>query len=88
LIVAHWEPPAELKRLLDALSDDIVSASDVDVAGSNLDYDTGAMSRKARGRLVRMRELIDDAIDEPGETKDRVLVPGMALNGELRQRSN
>jgi len=86
LIVAHWEPPAELMRLLEAMARDVVESSDSDVAIGNADV-TGRSWRKIEALQVRMRELIGDAIEEPAATSEGLVLPPHVL-GELRQRSH
>jgi hypothetical protein len=81
--VKNWEPPADLMRLLEALANDVVAASDAEVAGS---VTTGVSSRKALALPIRMRGLIEDAIEEPGEARDRPLLPELDAAGEVRQR--
>ena len=85
--MAHWEPPAELMQLLDAVARDIVESSDADVAIGNADI-TGTSWRKIDALQVRMRELIGDAIEEPTGANERVVLPEVHVIGELRQRSH
>lgn len=79
----NWEPPADLTRLLQALADDVVAATEAEVAGS---VTTGFFSRKALALIIRMRGLIEDAIEEPAEAADRPLMPELDAAGEVRQR--
>ena len=90
MIVAHWEPPAELTRLLEALAHEIVSATDSEVNIASVDSEPTARPswRKAQASLARMRELVDDAIDEPREARQRARLPELEAIVELRHRPN
>jgi hypothetical protein len=81
--VKNWEPPADLTRLLQALADDVVAATDAEVSCGAT---TGFSSRQARALVIRMRGLIDDAIAEPGEARDQPPLPEVDAAGEVRQR--
>ena len=85
--MAHWEPPAELMRLLESMARDIVESTDADVAIGHADG-TGRSWRKIDALQVRMRELIGDAIEEPAGTSERLVLPELHVIGELRQRSH
>jgi len=87
LIVAHWEPPAELTRLLEALAGEIVDSTDAEVQVPSVPTVAGA--RAAVAAMIRMRLLIADAIDEPAELRERLPLPDYeAIIGEQRQRPN
>jgi hypothetical protein len=87
LNVAHWEPPAELMRLLEAMACDIVESTDADVAIGNAD-NAAASWRKIDALQVRMRLLIGDAIEDPAGMHERVVPPELHVLSELRQRSH
>jgi hypothetical protein len=84
LTVAHWEPPAELIRLLDALAAEIAAAADGEV--QLVSTETVADARATVAVTLRMRELIGDAIEEPAEARTRVVLPEAHVVSELRQR--
>jgi hypothetical protein len=87
LIVADWEPGAELTRLLEALAGEIVGATDAEVEFASTP--TIANARAAVTVMLRMRDLIGNAIDEPGELGERLPLPDLeAIVGELRHRPN
>lgn len=85
--MAHWQPPAELMQLLDAVARDIVESTDADVAIGTADV-TGMSWRKIDALQVRMRELIGDAIEEPSGAGERLVLPELHVISELRQRSH
>jgi len=85
--VAHWEPPAELMRLLEAMARDIVESTEADVAIGKADV-TGMSWRQIDALQVRMRELIGDAIEEPAGMKERLVLPEPQAISELRHRSH
>jgi len=86
LIVTNWEPPAELTRLLEALAGEIVGSTDaeVQIAGTP----TVGAARASLALVLRMRELIGRAIDDPAELSERLPLPDREMVGELRQRPN
>jgi hypothetical protein len=86
LTVKSWEPPAELMRLLEAFAGEIVGSTDAEIQVTSTP--TVAAARATLALVLRMRELIGDAIDEPAEVKERLLLPDLEAIGELRQRPN
>ncbi len=86
LTVADWEPSAELMRLLDALAAEIVAAADGDVQVASTE--TVADARGTLALVHRMRELIEDAVEEPTEVRSRLVLPEAHVVSELRQRSH
>jgi len=84
--VTSWEPPADLMRLLDALSAEIIGSTDGDVLVSNADQPSS--SRQTLTGLARMCEMIETAIDEPDEANDSLLFVELAVSSELRHRPN
>jgi hypothetical protein len=88
LTVKNWEPPADLTRLLDALANDVVVATDAEVSIASTEGTpwTRCSSRRALAMVIRMRGLIEDMIDEPSEARERALVPEFEAVREIRQR--
>jgi hypothetical protein len=86
LTLAEWEPPVELTRLLEALAAEIAAATDGEVEVASTE--TVATARATLALVLRMRELIGDAITEPAEFGKQVLLPGLHVVSELRQRSH
>ena len=84
--MADWEPPAELTRLLEALAGEVVSSTEPDIQLASTP--TAADARATVALLFRMREMIGDAIDEPAERKERLVLLALEAVGELRQRPN
>jgi hypothetical protein len=84
--VANWQPPAELTRLLEAFAGEIVDSTDAEVEAASTA--TVAAARGAVAQVLRMRELIGEAIEEPVEPMERLLLPDLDATGELRQRPN
>jgi hypothetical protein len=86
LTVTDWQPPAELTRLLEAFAAEIVGSTDTEVEAASAA--TVAAARATVAQVLRMRELIGEAIDEPLAPKERLPVPDLGALGELRQRPN
>ena len=86
MTVADWEPPAELTRLLEALAAEIATATDGEVEVASAENVAGA--RATLALVLRMRELIGDAIAEPAEFRRQVVLPERHVISELRQRSH
>jgi hypothetical protein len=84
--VANWQPPAELLRLLEAFAGEIADSTDAEVEAASTA--TAAAARATLAQVLRMRDLIGEAIDEPLELKERLLPPDPGAIGELRQRPN
>ncbi len=84
--MTNWEPPAELTRLLEALAGEIVGSTDAEVQIATTP--TVATARATVALVLRMRELIGDAIDDPAERNERLPLPDRDAIGELRQRPN
>ncbi len=84
--MTNWQPPAELLRLLEAFAGEIVGSSDSEVEAACTA--TVAAARATVAQVLRMRELIGEAIDEPVEVTERLLPPELEVVGELRQRPN
>lgn len=84
--MADWQPPDELLRLLEAFAAEIVDSTDREImAPSTLSV---ATARAALAQVLRMRDLVCEALDEPVELKERLLPPDFEVVGELRQRPN
>jgi hypothetical protein len=81
--VTNWEPPADLTRLLEALAGEIIDSTNVEMQVANVP--TVASARATVALVLRMRELIGDAIDEPAEFNKRLLLPEREAFGELRR---
>jgi hypothetical protein len=86
LIVANWQPPAELLRLLEAFAGEIADSTDAEVEAASTA--TAAAARATLAQVLRMRDLIGEALDEPLELKERLLPPDLQAVGELRHRPN
>jgi hypothetical protein len=88
--VKNWEPPADLTRLLEALANDVVTATDaeVSIAGAGCTPASRYSSRRALALVIQMRGLIEDVIDEPSEARDRLPVSELEATSEVRQRSH
>ena len=84
--MTNWEPPADLTRLLEALAGEIIDSTDVEMQVANVP--TVASARASVALVLRMRELIGEAIDEPAALNERPPLPGLVTAGELRQRPN
>ena len=84
--MTNWQPPDELLRLLEAFAAEIVDSTDREImAASTLSVVT---ARAALAQVLRMRDLVCEALDEPVELKERLLPPDLEAVGELRQRPN
>ena len=84
--MTNWQPPDELLRLLEAFAAEIVDSTDREImAASTLSV---ATARAALAQVLRMRDLVCEALDEPVELKERLLPPDLEAVGELRQRPN
>ena len=84
--MANWQPPAELTRLLEAFAAEIVGSTDREIeAASTLSV---AAARATLAQVLRMRDLVGEALDEPAGPSERLLVPDREAVGELRQRPN
>ncbi len=85
--MTNWQPPAELTRLLEAFATEIAGSTDAEVEAARTA--TVAAARATVAQVLRMRELIGEAIDEPVESGERLLtLPDREVRGELRQRPN
>ena len=84
--MANWQPPDELLRLLEAFAAEIIGSTDREImAASTLSV---AAARATLTQVLRMRELVCEAIDEPLELKERPLPLELETVAELRQRPN
>ena len=83
-----WEPPSDLTRLLAALADEIVAATDAEVHFAWLGMDTSLAltAREAQTLLERLRERIATMADEPEESDGRPLFAEAGILVEWRQR--
>jgi hypothetical protein len=86
LTVTNWQPPDELLRLLEAFAADIVGSTDAEIEAASTP--SVAAARTTLTQVLRMRELVCEAIDEPLELKERLLPPELETIDELRQRPN
>ena len=84
--MTNWQPPAELLRLLEAFAGEIVGSSDAEVEAASAA--TVAAARATVAQVLRMRDLIGEAINDPVEPNERLLPPDRESGGELRQRPN
>jgi hypothetical protein len=84
--VTNWEPPADLTRLLEALAGEIVGSTAAEMQVANVP--TIASARATVALVLRMRELVGEAIDEPAGLTRRLPLPDRGAFGELRQRPN
>lgn len=84
--MTNWEPPADLTRLLEALAGEIIDSTNVEMQVANVP--TVASARATVALLLRMRELVGEAIDEPAGLTKRLPLPDRGAFGELRQRPN
>jgi hypothetical protein len=82
--VANWQPPAELLRLLEAFAGEIVGSSDAEVEAARAA--TVAAARATVAQVLRTRDLIGEAVDDPVEPRERLLLSDLEARGELRQR--
>ena len=84
--MTNWQPPAELLRLLEAFAAEVVGSSDAEIEAASTA--TVAAARATVAQVLRLREVIGEAIDEPVELTKRLLPPDREAIGELRQRPN
>jgi hypothetical protein len=88
--VTNWQPPADLTRLLEALASEISSSTDSEIMIARVDSvgDVQGAPRIARTLVVRIRELIEAAMDEPEprDTQRQALVVEGEGACELRNR--
>ena len=84
--MTDWQPPAELTRLLEAFAGEIVGSTDAEVEAESTA--TVAAARATVAQMLRMRDLIGEALDEPVEPNERLILRDLGAVGELRQRPN
>ena len=80
-----WEPPVDLTRLLDALAEDIIAASDLDVHWAGCGNGWPGAARETREAIDRLRDLVAVALDAP-DGNSRLHLAELLSSVELRQR--